>query len=56
MFIFYPRQAKSAAFFNNVVTRGQYYKTFLFVIYRFFLISKSVCPWQAFPAESKVCG
>ncbi len=29
---------------------GQWYKTFLPVIYEFFVISKSVCPKEAFPA------
>jgi hypothetical protein len=34
--------------FYNIDTWGQCYKTFLSVIYGFFV--KSVCPWQAFPA------
>ncbi len=30
--------------------RAQYYKTFYVPILRLYVISKSVCPWQAFPA------
>ncbi len=38
------------------LSRGLYYKTFIAVIYGFFVSSKSVCLWQAFPAKSDVFG
>jgi hypothetical protein len=40
----------------NVDTRGQCYKAFFFRNLRIFIISWSVCPCQAFPAKSNVCG
>jgi hypothetical protein len=36
--------------------RGLYYKTFYSHNLRIFVISQSVCVWQAFPAMSNVCG
>ncbi len=39
-------EGKTAAY----PSRAQCYKTFYIVIYDFFVISLSVCPWQAFPA------
>ncbi len=35
---------------------GQCYKAFFVRDLRIFVISQSVCPWQAFPAQSIVCG
>ncbi len=35
---------------------GLYYKTYYGRNLRIFVISLSVCPWQAFPAWSNVCG
>jgi hypothetical protein len=35
--------------------KGQSYKTFYGCNLRIFVISWSVCPWQAFPAKSNVC-
>ncbi len=34
--------------------RGQSYKTFYIRKLRIFVISQSVCPWQAFPVQSDV--
>ncbi len=34
---------------------GQCYKTFYFCELRIFIMSQSVCPWQAFPPQSIVC-
>ncbi len=41
--------------FYSIGTRGQCYKTFYVRNLRIFVISQSVCPWQAFPAQSNVC-
>jgi hypothetical protein len=55
------RTARALKSFTGVdspssTSRGQCYKTFLSVIYDFFVISWSVCPWQASRAWSDVCG
>jgi hypothetical protein len=42
--------------FNKNVTRAQCYKTFYVRALRIFVLSYSVCPWEAFPALSNVCG
>ncbi len=42
------REAKEA--------RCQCYKTFYGRKLRLFVLSYSVCPWQAFPAKPNVCG
>ncbi len=42
--------------FCNIDTRGQCYKTFYVRNLRIFVISQSVCPWQAVPVQSIVCG
>ncbi len=39
----------------NFGTQGQCYKTFFARNLYIFVISQSVCPWQAFPAQSNVC-
>ncbi len=36
--------------------RGQYYTTFYGRNLPISIISSNVCPWQAFPALSNVCG
>jgi hypothetical protein len=41
--------------FYNMDTRGQCHKTTYGHKLRLFIISKSICPWQAFPAKSNVC-
>jgi hypothetical protein len=41
--------------FVNLNSRNQYYKTFCGRKLWLFIINKSVCPWQAFPAQSNVC-
>jgi len=40
----------------NYAPKGLYYKTFYGRNLRIFTISSSVCPWQAFPTYSNVCG
>ncbi len=42
--------------FYNIDSRGLYYKTFYARNLHILVISKSVYPWQAFPALSDVCG
>ncbi len=41
---------------QEVAIWGQCYKTFYGRTLCIFIISQSVCPWQAFPAKSIVCG
>ncbi len=65
------RSCLKQTFFSSVFSRPTYessrkrlrdesgactVKLFTVVIYRFFMISQSICPWQAFPACSSVCG
>ncbi len=38
------------------LTKAQFYKTFYVRNFRIFVISWSVCQWQAFTAQSNVCG
>ncbi len=42
--------------FNDTCPRSQCLKTFYCRNLRIFVISQSVCPWQASPAQSIVCG
>jgi hypothetical protein len=42
--------------FYNIETWGECYKTFYSRNLRIFVISQCVCPWQAFPVWSLVCG
>ncbi len=42
--------------FSNLETRSQCYKTLYVCNLRMILISQSVCPLQAFPAQSNICG
>ncbi len=42
--------------FYEIDTWGQYYKSYNGRNLRIFVISQIVCPWQAFPAWSNVCG
>ncbi len=42
--------------FCNIGPCGRYYKTFYGRKLRIFVISQSVCPSQAFPAQSNMCG
>ncbi len=58
-----PRNDKFSSLVNVVVytvrklqNRAQYYKVFYNCNLRIFVISYSVCPWQAFPAQCNVCG
>jgi hypothetical protein len=49
-----PHRAKQSV--DKRVSRGQCYKTFYGRKLQIFVISWSVCPWQALPALSNVCG
>ncbi len=42
--------------FYKISPWGQCYKIFFVRNLRIFVISQSVCPWQAFQAQSNVCG
>jgi hypothetical protein len=42
--------------FMKLTTVANVTKLFTAVSYAFFIISYSVCPWQAFPAKSNVFG